>query len=419
MKILILNSGSFPYPSANGCSVQLYSIIEAFIRHDNEVILYNFNTKFEDIDPKIAINNLEKKGVKCFLEKEIFSTFQPSNWKQQFTYFLKDASYEFYNGLFHQKSVDKLISIVAPNLIFGYTLNAALSFNFDQHQIPFVLSIVDIDSLVIKFRFKYSNHKSFISKFFAYLRYKRSRNLDKLLISIIQKSLLCFEHAHHHKIYLEKLGANNVIYYPVNVLGLQNNVPYLNKESDKINLALIGNVNGIATLSGLVDFIDNYLPYIAKDRVLSKCFVFNIYGGGIIQSPYLEKLKSFDTVNVKGFVEDVETIYAENDIIFVPTNIPLGFRTRIVESFSYGKCVITHLNNAIAFPEFEHNINGLHYDNVAKLLEVLSEIAQDKSIIERISKNARDLFLNSINGEIIGERMYNDILKALDNKKEI
>jgi glycosyltransferase involved in cell wall biosynthesis len=238
-----------------------------------------------------------------------------------------------------------------------------------------------------------------------------AKKLNKLLFYKIKSSDVCFEHAFHHMQWLKNKGMKNVYYFPVNVVNISKQIAEKKRiQGDTIKIGLLGNVNGIATLSGILDFFENYINLIKKESFFSN-LEFNIIGGGDLRPSISKAILNYNNIKKLGYFEDINEIYELNDIILVPTPINLGFRTRIVEAFSFGACVITHKANSNAMPEFLINNNGFVYSNPVELIELLKKVSDNPHIIDIIGKNAKISYLKNLNGDLIGEQMIK-ILEA-------
>ncbi len=403
MKILMINQGAFPFQGSNGCSVQIFSIISSFLENKHEIYLINFNTIFDNFDKELAINQLKGKGVKIIFIDNIIEEKRKKSIIKKIKYYLKPNINQFYNGVFHIEKIDNLINEIKPDFIYGYTMNAIMSYDYEKHLIPFSFSNIDIDSMVYLYRHKYREKTTFVKYIKSILKVYQTKKLDNLLFEKIKFSKCCFEHAYHHMLWLKNKGLENVFYFPVNVV--ENNFEIKKKNKDNVlKIGMLGNVNGIATLAGLVDFFDNYLNNIEKQFFFANIEI-NIIGGGNLREKIAKKIINYNNIKRHGYFKELKDIYYLNDIILVPTPINLGFRTRIVEAFSFGSCVITHKANSDAMPEFINNFNGFVYTNPYELNEIINKLINDKDLMKTIGINARQTYLSKLSGELVGQKM--------------
>jgi glycosyltransferase involved in cell wall biosynthesis len=416
MKILIINHGAFPYHGGNGCSVQLNSIITSFNKAGHQINLCCINNSFPIKNEQKCINNIRQKVEQLNILPESSNTkyLMPNSILDEIKFTINKPIQEFYNGYAYQQKISSIISEWKPNLIFAYTVNALTTYSYSQHKIPFVISSVDFDASMFQFKYQYRNDQGRKQQLKLFLKQFRAKKLDNILVDYCKNSLVCFEHAAHHQKYLESKGLTNTKYYPVNVLEPEELVELKPINYNSIKLGLLGNVTGIATLSGLVDFFKNYMPFLKQTKHNMQLH-FNIIGGGQLNKFLSIEVPKYNNVSRIGFVDKLTDIYKMNDVIFVPTPIDLGFRTRIVEAFSYGALVITHQANADAMPEFIHKKNGLSYSNYQGFLDCINYLINNPEQVEVLRNNARQTFIHELKGELIGNKMLNDIMQALKN----
>jgi glycosyltransferase involved in cell wall biosynthesis len=414
MKILIINHGSFPYPGGNGCSVQLNSIITSFHNAGHQINLCCINNNFPIQDEQKCIDGITQKVIQIniLLESNNAKYLNPKTIFDEIKFTVFKPIQEFYNGFAYQQQINTVIGQWKPDLIFAYTINALTSYNYKLHKIPYVISSVDLDASVFHYKYVYGNKQGKKHQVKLFLKKLRAQKLNTVLINYCKNSLICFEHAAHHHKYLESKGLKNTKYYPVNVLEPEELIILKPIDLKKISVGLLGNVTGIATLSGLVDFFKNYMPFLKQTTNFTQLH-FNIIGGGLLNNFLSAEVPKYTNVSRFGFVDKLTDIYKMNDIILVPTPIDLGFRTRIVEAFSYGALVITHQANADAMPEFVNKKNGLVYSNYKEFIDCLNYLETNPEQVKLLRSNARRTFIIELKGELIGDKMLNDITQAI------
>jgi hypothetical protein len=421
MKILIINHGAFPYPGGNGCSVQLNSIIQSFYKNGHELFLFNINTNFPIKDITQVEQHIQSycKNVIHDFGTDKCGVFMPMSIIKKIWFTLLPNDKEFYNGYDFRQEVDEIIFNWKPDLIFAYSVNAFTAYDYKKHKIPYAISVVDLEYLVFKYKYLVKNNlgiKAKLRKLDSYFLYNRSKSTIKPLILAIKNAIVCFEHAKHHQQELiNRSGRQNIYYFPVNVEEPAVSTPLNKTPSSKIRIGLVGNVTGIATLQGLKDFFEHYLDPLSKVKFFDN-LEFYIIGGGELNAKYTTLISKFNNITRIGFVEHVYDIYKMLDIVLVPTSIPLGFRTRIVESFSYETCVISHQANVDAMPEFKHLKNGLAYQNSKDLIKCFNLIINDRELINTLSLEAKNTYNRSLKGEIVGNKMIELINQKLSIK---
>lgn len=64
-----------------------------------------------------------------------------------------------------------------------------------------------------------------------------------------------------------------------------------------------------------------------------------------------EQLARHPSVRLRGQLNVVKRAFLASDVLLVPTPINLGTRTRVIEGFSYGCCIVAHETNALGISQ--------------------------------------------------------------------
>ncbi len=403
MKILVINQGPFPYSGSNGCSLQLFSIIKSFCAIGHKVRLVSFETSFVDVDKTEALKTLMNLGVKTHLI-DIQKQQKKVNICKKILITLLKPELTEYSGSLVKNEIDSIINEFQPDHIFAYTFNALTAYDLNKYKIKHSVSLIDVDWLVYKYRYAYRDNrndkKNTIRHLLSYYKIWRLKNFIIKRLGLVD---ICFQHAAHHADYFRSRGIKNVHYFPVNVSPVNFDQRITNIEFP-IQIALLGNVNTIASLSGLDFFLIKLIPVLVHMKDFSK-LQFNIYGGGELK-PYLRKIvDEYPNISRKGYLKEITTLYEINHIVFVPTNIPLGFRTRIVEAFSFGKGVVTHQVNKLGMPEIENGMNAFVGNNSHDFVRIFEKLIADPQLINFLGMNARKTYLEKLNGDVNTQKM--------------
>jgi len=168
-------------------------------------------------------------------------------------------------------------------------------------------------------------------------------------------------------------------------------------------VALVGNTRALATIAGLDYLVREILPRLTDlDR---DCFEFHIHGGGQPPEGIKKRLLLERAVVWRGFALDFGKVLLESPVVLVPTPIELGFRTRIAESFAYGRVVIAHRANASGMPELVHDENILLFSNGKEALELLRRVRNDKTERERLATSGRETYLRHYASSVACNKM--------------
>src|SRR5262249_31398675 len=118
------------------------------------------------------------------------------------------------------------------------------------------------------------------------------------------------------------------------------------------------------------------------------------------------------SVRRRGYVEDIETELLTCDVLLVPTDSAIGFRTRIAEAMSYGCCVVAHESNALGMPELNHGHNALLPQNGADLAKLTAQCLRDPDLRQRLGVAGRRIFEERLDGHKVCDEMV-EMLEAV------
>jgi glycosyltransferase involved in cell wall biosynthesis len=130
----------------------------------------------------------------------------------------------------------------------------------------------------------------------------------------------------------------------------------------------------------------------------------HLIGRGEVE-PRLERALQRSGIVKRGFVEDIEAEYKSAWAMIVPTPIKLGFRTRILESFRHGVCVVSHRANAAGFPELVDGRNCLLADTGRDFARQMIRLAADGELRRRLSRQAYEDFHTDLAADLSVEKM--------------
>ena len=79
------------------------------------------------------------------------------------------------------------------------------------------------------------------------------------------------------------------------------------------------------------------------------------------------------------------------------SDYPVGIRTRILTSLSYGLPCIAHISSSLGLHRLKHGENILFCHDTLSFVECVENLMHIKGLPEKIGKNSRDLWLKNYN----------------------
>jgi glycosyltransferase involved in cell wall biosynthesis len=193
-------------------------------------------------------------------------------------------------------------------------------------------------------------------------------------------------HAHHYGITHGKALERKVEYFPNPLLP----VPAITRRPSKLPTFIsVGNISSTVSRAGLQFLAYDALPYLRR-ALEEKELSIRIIGGGTSTEDYAETLKACPGIYFDGFLSADQLLeqYETCAALIVPTPIPIGFRTRIVDAFRYGVPVISHIANKAGFAELKNGQNCLLASNGKEFSDAMLSVARNQAIAERVAANA-------------------------------
>jgi glycosyltransferase involved in cell wall biosynthesis len=419
-KVIVVTNNTLPLFMDNGSSVYLWCLTEALARKKKEVhiICYNFNLqKWLEITKCSGylklIQKLEKTGLILHPIPSQNNLKEQKIFRSRIQRVFFPIPSDFYNGSHISDMVNREIARIDPECVIAYTADAIVAVTENMKERKFILIglIVDLDHLVRKYRRKYSSEKSLRGNITRFRKTLLSLRMPHVLIDVLNKCDKVICSAYHHTKWLENKGVQNIQYFPVTVMdrasqyGLDTQeIPV--KLDGPVIISMIGNVNYIATLDGLYFFSRKILPKLKKIQPHLN-FEIHIIGGGELPNNLSKLFSKFAWIHRIGYVDDIKSVFNSSSIILVPTSIPLGFRTRIAEAFSYGCCVVTHKSNLSGMPELLDDKNILLAGSGNEFIAKIEKCLTDKESRIRIEHEARVTFEKCYDGKMISDLIVN------------
>jgi glycosyltransferase involved in cell wall biosynthesis len=170
---------------------------------------------------------------------------------------------------------------------------------------------------------------------------------------------------------------------------------------------LVGSVTSTVSRTGLQYFVHEVLRHL-RPALERGDLQIKIIGGGDLREAYFETLKATTGIHIAGFIDQDALIseYAKCAAILVPTPIPVGFRTRIIDGFRYGVPVITHTANRAGFVELEDGRNCLMADDGRMFAHRILDTVADQSIAERVAARALLEFSQEYSAQVYYDFIY-------------
>ena len=291
--------------------------------------------------------------------------------------------------------VQPVLKRVGPDVILYYHLEGLVStYDYAPH-LPRLAVIGDPPNLSFYYRWRNAPF-SFSAQYLMFgLRavhglYHIPKRLKKMLSHCDYHGEL----AAHHAEWFRKIGVTDCEYIKMPIRdeagpGWEEKRKKA-KKSDKPRIMMIGDITSASSLAGLILFAREVLPTL-ENSLGPEGFEVHIIGRGTLPADMVPLLDR-PSVKIRGRVEEAAPEFLSSDILFVPTSIPLGVRTRIIVGFSFGCCVVAHAANANGTPEMVHNESALLASDGPGLAREIVRAIKDKDFGRKLGFNGRKVY---------------------------
>ena len=187
----------------------------------------------------------------------------------------------------------------------------------------------------------------------------------------------------------EMYSCRNVETLPNVVINNKFRTPRL--RSDFFVFLMVGVFSYFPNLDGIVFFCSQILPLIRSRTKVE--FIFRAVGPGLSRK-LVKRLSAIRGVELKGFVPDICTAYAEADAAVVPIRAGGGTRIKILEAMAYGVPVISTSKGAEGL-ELRPEVEILTGDTAQKFAEQCCRLLHDPELRLALAGNARQRVTSS------------------------
>jgi glycosyltransferase involved in cell wall biosynthesis len=273
---------------------------------------------------------------------------------------------------------------------------------------PRMCVFVDLDHLVAHYRWLDTSRRPIRPYFRATLRRIVHLSQWRFMKELLAECQSVVNFAAHHAEWLRTHGFPCALYIPPptrdSVGPEQSRSKVARGPGELPRVLLIGHLGGIATISGMRIFLKQGLPRL-ESRLGAGTFEVHVVGDYSKHLELAEDLRQSPSVRLRGYVEDVNPEFLACDVLLVPTPINLGTRTRVIEGFSYGCCIVSHSANALGIPQLVHEQNGLLADDGAGMGDEVARALTDAALRQRLRADARRTFEEIFSLETAGARL--------------
>jgi len=280
-----------------------------------------------------------------------------------------------------------------PDALYCYSMSALQRTHLIRG-IPRMVVVGDLDHQVPLYRRQYYLRSQPITyPELAQLHNQAMLIKESVLPSLQQcEAVVC--NCFHHSQWLTQMGVDNQ-YVPNPVADPMPDgwvrKAFPNNVWPRVSMA--GHLGGIATLSGLYFLAEDMMPYW---RGL-ECEI-RIAGAEELYPDLATRLMPYmgegGPVHLLGYVDDIQQEMMDCEVFLVTTPIDLGVRTRIIDAWALGCCVVTHTANLAGFEpgELLHGVNCLVGGTGKEIVAQIKQALASKELRMQLGQRGRETY---------------------------
>ncbi len=397
---LVTDEYCAPYPTTRGTAIQTWSIACGLLQAGHSVTAII-------ITDKNAEHFAELQAAGVTVRTLPFGDKIPYMQAPLREALLSPRMETFYPWVALAPAMGRLLDDVRPDAVLAYNLyNLAATHGIDAY--PRMCVFVDLDQMVAHYRWLDMSRRPVRPYLRATLRRMAHLSQWRFMKELLAGCQSVVNFAAHHTEWLRARGFPRASYIPPptrNSAGPEKSRSTPARGPGEVpRVLLIGHLGGIATISGMRIFLKHGLPRL-EERLGIGTFEVHVVGDYSRHLELAEELKQRPSVRLRGYVEDVDPEFLGCDVLLVPTPINLGTRTRVIEGFSYGCCIVSHSANALGIPQLVHEKNGLLADDGAGMGDQVARALTDAALRGRLRADARRTFEEVFSLETAGAHL--------------
>lgn len=290
------------------------------------------------------------------------------------------------------EKIEEILKSENINIVIGFHFTVLATLGKTGKDIKKVAILGDPDYEVQKYRINFlkkykENWKDILA---IWTKENDIRYQKKYIGEIIDNMDICGEVSEFHAKQMSLEYGKEIRYYKIPI-----NKPPMSFCNKKLNdvpiIMLCGHMRAISTAYG-IEFLANEIMPSLKSKL--EKFEVHLLGRYYNTLPVeiRNEIEKYPEIKILGFVESIEDEYKKADLLLVPTPIELGIRTRIINAFSYGICVVAHKANTAGIPQLVDGINCLLGESGDEIAEKIKEVTQDQLLINSIRENGFETY---------------------------
>lgn len=215
---------------------------------------------------------------------------------------------------------------------------------------------------------------NWLKRFFFWLEYKKMHKFESNALKETDRTILL---SGHDRDELRLVAKDDFCYDIIPIAVRDRGVKSYRAKMNPLRILFLGTLTWEPNRQGIEWFMEEVMPFTRESELV-------VVGRGI------DKGWENENIRILGYVDQLERVYNECDVMVVPLFMGSGQRVKIIEAFSKGMPVIT-TSVGIEGIEYIDGENVMIANNSEEFLVAIKRIA-DNNTYSKLAKSARQSY---------------------------
>lgn len=246
-----------------------------------------------------------------------------------------------------------------------------------------------------------SKESNWLKRLYYQLESKKIAQFDSYYMQLVKSHIVCSQEDEHSLKELEPSLTIEVVPNGVSYLPASKRQPTIGR------LLFVGGLDWYPNTDAIIFLLDEVCPRLHS---LNAKLHIDIVGKNP-STEIIEKANAFNFVELHGYVDDIELMYANAQAFLCPLRDGGGTKLKVLDAMNHGLPVI---GTEIAFEGIavEDEVSGFITETAEQICSVIASIIDNVDFSERVGSKARTLVKNRYDSNVISKNYAKKIAQA-------
>ena len=246
-----------------------------------------------------------------------------------------------------------------------------------------------------------SKESNWLKRLYYQLESKKIAQFDSHYMQVVKSHIVCSQEDEHSLKQLEPSLAIEVVPNGVSYLPAPKRQPTVGR------LLFVGGLDWYPNTDAILFLLDEVCPRLNS---LNAKLHIDIVGKNP-STEIIDKANDFNFVELHGYVDDIELMYANAQAFLCPLRDGGGTKLKVLDAMNHGLPVI---GTEIAFEGIavEDGVSGFITETAEQICSVIASIMDNEDFSERVGSKARTLVKNRYDSNVISKKYAQSITQV-------